>query len=381
MENIAAMLVGGLDLSRDDGDMMPVLMQQALSCLPTPPVATDAPLRHALAARPPQDGVDRIGNLPVKLLRDIVSRLPAKDAARTTALSTRWRRIWHSVPLVLVDAHLVPLAAAGILRLLRRDADPRDYRTPPLHLAAAVSVALAVHPGPFRCVYITGSNMEAQDAATARWFQLLAAKGVKELVFMNRVKKFGTDVHLPATLFRCISLTKLYLGFWWFPDTATLPRSAAFPYLREVGLCSLVMKPQDLAFLLDRCPVLEKLVMIGCRWPVCLQFQTRSLRCVQVCSSIVTEITVVHASLLERLLLWEAWGDGGRVHMSSKIKIGHAPKLRFLGFLVAGMHQLEIGNTAIKAGTKASPSTIVPSVLGLAVQVRLGTRIESQDAA
>ncbi|KAK3154054.1 hypothetical protein QOZ80_2BG0185280 [Eleusine coracana subsp. coracana] len=226
--------------------------------------------------------------------------------------------------------------------------------------------------------------MEAQDAATACWFQLLAAKGVKELVFMNRIKKFGTDAHLPATLFRCISLTKLYLGFWCFPETATLPPSAAFPYLRGVGLCSLVMKPQDLAFLLDRCPVLEKLVMNGCRWPVCLHFQTRSLRCVQMCSSIVTEITVVHASLLERLLLWDAWGDGGRVHMSSKIKIGHVPKLRFLGFLVPGMHQLEIGNAAIKVhcflcqlflssghmvGTKASPSTIVPSVQGLAVQV------------
>ncbi|KAK3154055.1 hypothetical protein QOZ80_2BG0185320 [Eleusine coracana subsp. coracana] len=362
MDDIAAMLVGGLDLSRNDGDMTPVLMQQALSCLPVPPVTTDAPLRHVLAARPPQDGLDRISNLPVKLLRDIVSRLPAKDAMRTTVLSTRWRRICHSVPLVLVDAHLIPRAATGILRLLHRDADPRDYRTLPLHLAATVSVALAVHPGPFRCVYVTGSNMEAQDAATARWFQLLAAKGIKELVFMNRIKKFGTDVHLPATLFRCISLTKLYLGFWCFPETAALPRSAAFPYLREVGLCSLIMKPQDLAILLDRCPVLEKLMMIGCRWPVCLQFQTRSLRCVQVCSSIVTEITVVHASLLERLLLWDAWGDGGRVHMSSKIKIGHALKLRFLGFLVPGMHQLEIGNTAIKAGTKASSSTIVPSV-------------------
>ena len=36
--------------------------------------------------------------------------------------------------------------------------------------------------------------------------------------------------------------------------------------------------------------------------------------------------------------------------MSSVIKIVHAPKLRFLGFLVPGMHKLEIGNTVIKVG-------------------------------
>lgn len=37
--------------------------------------------------------------------------------------------------------------------------------------------------------------------------------------------------------------------------------------------------------------------------------------------------------------------------MSSQIKIGYAPKLRFLGILVAGMHKLEIGNTVIKVGS------------------------------
>lgn len=34
--------------------------------------------------------------------------------------------------------------------------------------------------------------------------------------------------------------------------------------------------------------------------------------------------------------------------MSFQIKIGHAPMLRFLGFLVPGMYKLDIGNTVIK---------------------------------
>jgi hypothetical protein len=49
--------------------------------------------------------------------------------------------------------------------------------------------------------------------------------------------------------------------------------------------------------------------------------------------------------------MWDAWGVGGFTNLSFKVKIGHAPKLRFLGFLVPGMHKLEIGNTVIKVGS------------------------------
>ncbi|TVU30250.1 hypothetical protein EJB05_21860 [Eragrostis curvula] len=241
----------------------------------------------------------------------------------------------------------------------------------------AVSRALAAHPGPFRSIYLVGTNMKEFKGMAAHWLDLLAAKRVKELVFVHPATKLEDKVHLPASIFRCTALTKLYIGTWWFPDTADLPRTAGFPYLQELGLCNLVMKEKDLAVVLDRCPVLEKLMIARSRWPVCLRIQSRSLQCVQVCMALVPEITVADASRLEKLLMWEAWGGGDLTNMSSKVKIGHAPKLRVLGFLVPGMHQLEIGNTVIKVNTKASPNTTVPSVKILGVQVKLGTRIEA----
>ncbi|VAH93050.1 unnamed protein product [Triticum turgidum subsp. durum] len=83
------------------------------------------------------------------------------------------------------------------------------------------------------------------------------------------------------------------------------------------------------------------------------------------------EIAVVDAPRLERLILTGCWSSGG---VCTKVKIGYAPKLHSLGYLDSGSHDLEFGNTVIKAGTKVSPSTMVPSVRVLALEVRCGVR-------
>uniref|UniRef100_A0A0E0LBS8 F-box domain-containing protein n=1 Tax=Oryza punctata TaxID=4537 RepID=A0A0E0LBS8_ORYPU len=363
-------------------DSMSLAAKHVYSSLPEPPVSVSAPLAAVACGWTTSDGVDRITRLPVEILRNIVSRLPAKDAARTSALSSRWRRLWRSVPLVVADAHLMPsfgfAFGSGMAGLLARAvAGTSD-------VSAAVSSALAAHPGPFRSVHITCTPMDAHRSEAALWLQLLAAKGVQELVFVNRASKLDTDACLPSTLFRCSSLTCLYTGFFKFPDTATLPRAAAaFPHLRELGLCSMDMSDRDIAFLLDRCPLLENLEIVGFRGLVRLRIGSHSLRCVEVCASLVEEIAVEHAAQLERIMLWEAWGiagfideAGGFTNMCCRLKIGHVPNLRILGFLVPGMHQLNIGNTIIQAGTKASPSTMVPSVRMLGIHVKLFARNE-----
>ncbi|RLN08340.1 hypothetical protein C2845_PM11G03430 [Panicum miliaceum] len=94
------------------------------------------------------------------MLCNIISRLPVKDAARTTMFSSRWRRVWNTTPLVLVDAHLLPVAGTtgSIHRAntpsLRLGAVPpkRDLSSAQRGLANAVSSVLAAHPGPFCCV-------------------------------------------------------------------------------------------------------------------------------------------------------------------------------------------------------------------------------------
>jgi hypothetical protein len=292
--------------------------------LPHPPASVDAHLSALL----PHDGVDRLSRLPNLLLGNIVSRLPIKEAACTAALSRRWRGVWRSSPLSLVDSHILPAGA-----------DPR-------RITSAVSRVFVEHPGPFGSVHLTSSYME--DAAEvhgllARWLQILAAKGIQELVLVHR--PWPVARLLPAIVLSMTTLTRLYLGLYKFPDTASVPRATCFPNLRELGLCCVLMESKDLDFMLDRSPVLETLCVQCNLDKLRLRLVSQSLRCVHFIGFEFEEIAVVHARCLERLIHSGDWASDG---VRTKVKIGHAPKLHLFGYLVAGNHVFEVGNTVIK---------------------------------
>uniref|UniRef100_N1QY83 Uncharacterized protein n=1 Tax=Aegilops tauschii TaxID=37682 RepID=N1QY83_AEGTA len=216
--------------------------------------------------------------------------------------------------------------------------------------------------------------MEEHRGELSRWLDILVAKGVKELVFVNR--PWPMDLRLPSTLFSCASLTRLYLGVWRLPDTTTVPRGARFPNLLELGLCMNVMEDRDLAFMLDRSPVLEFLLIMWSQTGVRLRLVSQSLRCLQLALTCLQYIDVVDAPRLERLFQWETVPRAeptppGNKKRPSWIKIGRAPNLRVLGYLEPGGQELGISNTIIVAGSKEN---IVPSVQILAMVVQFGVR-------
>ncbi|CAN6247683.1 unnamed protein product [Urochloa humidicola] len=338
------------------------VLQYIYSSLPAP-IPADA----RLSAFPADDAEDRISSLPFALLRDIVSRLPAKDAARTAALSRRWRPVWRRTPLAFADAHLFPGFLDG-----PRHRQPGRADTP--RVAAATSAALAAHPGPFRAVHLVCCFMGDRQQELARWVRALAAKGAQELVLVNR--PFPRDVLLPTALLDVATLTRLYIGLWKFPDSCALPRRDAppFPHLRELVLCAMDMESQDMDFLLAGCPVLEILGILGHllgdkKSGMRLRLVGQHLRCVQISKSMVQSITVVDAPRLERLFLSGPITPKGSC---IRLKIGNAPKLRLFGYLDPAAYTLDIGNTVINAGIKASRSIMATSVKTLALNVRFG---------
>ncbi|TVU33317.1 hypothetical protein EJB05_25127, partial [Eragrostis curvula] len=227
--------------------------------------------------------------------------------------------------------------------------------------------------------------VDADRALLARWFLLLATKGVEELVLVNRPSPIPgrrgpspiPGLRLPAALFSCPSLRSLLLGAWEFPDTTLLPRGASLPNLLEIILGCVTMNDRDLDFVLAASPVLEILAIVGSPGRLTARLASHSLRCAQFGMTELQEVSVMDAPCLERLIIWNPQSHIRHKRKTvTKIKIRHAPQLSTLGYLEPGEHVLEIGNTVIKAGTKASPNTVVPSVRMLAVHLQFGVSSE-----
>uniref|UniRef100_A0A453JQB9 F-box/LRR-repeat protein 15/At3g58940/PEG3-like LRR domain-containing protein n=1 Tax=Aegilops tauschii subsp. strangulata TaxID=200361 RepID=A0A453JQB9_AEGTS len=234
-----------------------------------------------------------------------------------------------------------------------------------------------------------------------RWLRLLAARGVQELVLVNR--PWPREVRLPKTLFTISTLTRLYIGVWKFPDAAGL-QDASFPHLRELGIFSVSVEDGDIDAVVTRSPALEILNIQGSMKGVRLRLVSNSLRCVQIRSFAMESIDVVNAPRLECLLVSECLDPAGG--SCTRIKIGHVPKLKLLGYLEPGKFVLEIQDTVImvihiqppndlstllefakiavqcaiilsefgpfQAGIKTNASMMVTSVKTLSLRVRFG---------
>ncbi|KAG2598803.1 hypothetical protein PVAP13_5KG394200 [Panicum virgatum] len=337
---------------------MDAVRQCVLGCLPVPAVTRAG----SLSAADDHDGEDRISALPDALLREVVSRLPIKDAARTAVLSSRWRHVWRSTPLVLYDAHLFPF----------RGDEAR---------AAAIRRILAGHPCPLRTVHLVYCFFGIHERDLMKqWSRLLAAGGVQDLVFISQPPP--VDMPLPADILRCTELRRLYLGFWEFPDTRCLPvgAGATFPHLREFVLLNTRIEDRDLDHMLASSPELETLgLVVSYGLPEVVRLRGKKLQCALFWLSMAVEFALVDAPCLERLIMWHTCPPGfdeSDDEPRMRVRIACAPELKVLGYLELGAHELQIEHTVIKADTKLSPSSMVPSVKILALTVNFSVSTE-----
>ena len=96
-------------------------------------------------------GLDFISSLPDDMLTVIISLLPIKYGAWTTVLSQRWRPLWNSCPLDLIDTQ-------ELCHGYRKSLD-------------AFSKILGSHPGPTRGLRMGKFRSNGKDRAKLNeWF-------------------------------------------------------------------------------------------------------------------------------------------------------------------------------------------------------------------
>ncbi|KAL6614990.1 hypothetical protein ACP70R_037260 [Stipagrostis hirtigluma subsp. patula] len=288
-------------------------------------------------------------------------------AGGATALSPRWRRIWRSEPLVLYDVDLLHWHPHW---------DPA--------FPASVTRILGGHPGPFRTVHLRNGffGIPRCEPELHLWPRLLADDGgVQDLVFISQPPPI--DMPLPADILRCAKLRRLYLGFLVFPDTSDLPDGAGvFPHLREFVLLNTRIEDRDLDHMLASSPKLELLAfVVSYGLPQHFRLRGQNLKCVLFMISGAVEVAVMDAPRLERFFMFRVDSLSEDDESLMAVRITCAPALKVFGYLDAGAHQLRIGDTIIKADTKATPSSVVPSIKILALKVNLGVFSEVQMVA
>ncbi|EER96234.1 hypothetical protein BDA96_02G114000 [Sorghum bicolor] len=311
--------------------------------------ASANPISAITAAGNDDEDPDLISLLPDCILTTILSLLPLPAAGRTQILSHRWRRLWSSAPLHLLDSHL-PVPASS--------------------LSAAVSRILASHRGSAVRFHLLTARPSASDLDS--WIRSLAAKNLHELVLRPPSDE---ALRLPPSFLSFRSLRTAELTNCRLPEEGTGSGEVNFPHLSELTL-RLASVPSAAALhrLLVGCPGLASLSLdrvFGCRT---LRVRSRSLRSLTVSVSLtrrrvqegggaeLEHLVVEDAPALERLLAHDInWGPS--------INVVRAPRLQMLGYMGIGIPELQLGSALFRSMCAVQLAAELRSVRTLALEM------------
>lgn len=310
---------------------------EPLPLSPTPSVNTDGKFDGRAAKRrraesgagggggdaADQDRSDRIGELPDAILLCILSYLPLRDAARSTTLSSRWRRLF--------DQYLLDFNAC-------QPFPPEGGRGCDWFIRAVDSILASrrhIRIRSFRFV-MYGQGFINRMGVVSGWFPVLAGCGVRE-VDVDMLYTVWRPT-LPASLLQLASLETLRVCFCDLPKEAEMA-ALRLPTLKTLRLSNVRTSQDALQAMLAHCPSLECAKLKNITGVKQIRLRSKSLVRLYGDLGDLSELVVEDAPSLEELV---------GIHLPSgraTVKIVSAPKLQVLGYLGKNVGPLVLRDT------------------------------------
>ncbi|KAJ0445103.1 putative F-box domain, FBD domain, leucine-rich repeat domain superfamily [Helianthus annuus] len=191
---------------------------------------------------------DIISSLPLNIIEYILTRMPLRDALRTSVLSKKWRYTWRGMPKLVFTDDMVTMSSNHLCRELKK------YK-----LVYAIFHVLMLHNGPETLVFDCSVGKLHLESDIALIISYLARR--------TKVKKlfFGSDdrsYKLPVSFFSLQGLECVHLYDCILEPPLTFN---GFSSLTIFRIWDVDVSAQKLQQFLSKCPQLVNLRLAGCQ--------------------------------------------------------------------------------------------------------------------
>lgn len=183
---------------------------------------------------------DLISDLPESIIESILTKLPIRDAVKTSVLSSRWRYRWASMTNLVFDDR-----SAGSCT---------DRNVIQKGVVNFIFKFLFLQNGPIHKFSLSSSYLQSSPDIY-QWLLFVSRKDVKELVI-----ELGEDewFRAPSCLFSLKNLVRLDLVRC---ELDRPPEFKGFTQLKHLILQQVLIPPDDVECLISSCPLLENLTL------------------------------------------------------------------------------------------------------------------------
>lgn len=205
---------------------------------------------------------DNISDLPQNIIDSILTKLPIRDAVKTSILSTKWRYQWTTMTQLIFDESCVIL--------------PEDENTEKDTVNFIMRFLLR-HDGPIH-KFLLSTSCLTTTTDIDQWLLFVSKKDIKVLdLYVWRYDWWCKDQRfsLPACVFSCQKLTKLKLsGYEVRPPIGF----RGFPCLKHLDIYGGAASAEAIENLIPGCPLLEKFKFSNIFDPLALIIRAPNLK-------------------------------------------------------------------------------------------------------